>query len=819
MKMKHLLKKAFLLLALVGGASNAWAAAVGDLKTIATDYVFIADDITANGTVKLTANTLYDGNVIFAPTANSVATNKNSSTIEGNSHLNSLRLKNAQDRLAFKVNGACTITFYTNKDNSRGIYVSKNDNVTTDAAAYAKQTAGSTVWEVSLDAAGVYYLTSYNGDFWFAGFKVTFPKTGQPTVSTNPASAEYSQGDVATALSVSATAANEGALSYQWYKNETNQSVLAGEGATAIDGATNATYTPSTAAAGTTYYFCKVTEEGNANVATSRMAKIVVNPAGFDVTYSLGEVTGTVGTLPANESAVTSVTIPVNKTLYKDGNTLTAWNDGTADHAIKEVVALSDDVTLTPVFTANGASTYLGHNASTATWNFNNNTGAPTWDMEGSGTFVYVTQTSVGGNSMDVKMTMDATGSGAKIASNGDWTQINMNSKLTVPVITGAVVKVYTYSSAAAPTFGGNDGSFDSTNKIYSYTATADGDIDIVYGGNDYASKVTVDYPSESAVLTVSANDTKIGLTKANINAVDYLSVTTDNWVTGKTFAGYSGDFYNMSSEGRDLSIKVTGASYFEAFVRNDSGEEDRSFKLKVGTADDVTVDALHYTLVATGVYALDPSATTTITLKGTGKSVYPVYFHFNPTVPVTITEAGWATLYTDKALDFTGTGLTAYTATCSANTVALTPVTNVPANTGVVLNGNEGNYNIPVIASSETAKGDLKGSSTEATAYNAFDGYTLYVLTSVNEGANVQFNPVTSGSIAAGKAYLKINAEGASSARSMEVVFADDILTGINEAEAATEAIVKEGKFFENGKLVIFKKGMKFNANGQVIK
>ena len=186
--------------------------------------------------------------------------------------------------------------------------------------------------------------------------------------------------------------------------------------------------------------------------------------------------------------------------------------------------------------------------------------------------------------------------------------------------------------------------------------------------------------------------------------------------------------------------------------------------------------------------------------------------------VPVTITEAGWATLYTDKALDFSGTGLTAYTATCSGSVVTLSsPVDDVPANTGVVLKGAAKDYKIPVIDSSLTAQGDLKGSTTAATAYDAFDGYTLYVLTSVNEGANVQFNPVASGEIAAGKAYLKIKG-GQSYARSMEVVFADDILTGINEAKAEVKAPI-EGKFFENGKLVIFKKGMKFNANGQVIK
>ena len=185
--------------------------------------------------------------------------------------------------------------------------------------------------------------------------------------------------------------------------------------------------------------------------------------------------------------------------------------------------------------------------------------------------------------------------------------------------------------------------------------------------------------------------------------------------------------------------------------------------------------------------------------------------------VLTTITAAGWSTLYTPYALDFSAVeGLTAYTATCSENMVTLTPVDNVPANTGVVLKGAAKTYSIPLIASSSTAQGHLKGSATEATAWNAYSGYNLYVLTSVDNGANVQFNPVISGSIAAGKAFLKVNG-GASSAHALNVVFADD-LTGISEAKAEGLA-AKVGKFFEDGKLFIYKRGMKFNANGQLVK
>ncbi|MBQ9355677.1 MAG: hypothetical protein IJT98_00065 [Prevotella sp.] len=143
----------------------------------------------------------------------------------------------------------------------------------------------------------------------------------------------------------------------------------------------------------------------------------------------------------------------------------------------------------------------------------------------------------------------------------------------------------------------------------------------------------------------------------------------------------------------------------------------------------------------------------------------------------VPVTSAGWATLYTTQALDFSSvTGLEAYTATVSEGTVTLTKVDNVPANTGVVLKAAEGSYVIPTIASSETDKGNLIGSTT-ATSAPAETGYTYYGLT-VADNDNVQFNPITSGTIAAGKAFLKV-ATGESGVKSFNVVI-NGMETGI---------------------------------------
>ena len=153
------------------------AATINELVAIDKDWTFVADEITSNGTVGITtANTFFCDGRIFSPTTHSVSSGKGNSTFsDGEVHLNSLRLKNAQDRLAFRVAGACQITFFTYSDATRGIYISKTDNVTTDEACYAKQPVATNKWTVDLDEAGIYYLTSYNDDFYFAGFEIAFP--------------------------------------------------------------------------------------------------------------------------------------------------------------------------------------------------------------------------------------------------------------------------------------------------------------------------------------------------------------------------------------------------------------------------------------------------------------------------------------------------------------------------------------------------------------------------------------------------------------------------------------------------------------------
>ena len=171
-----------------------------------------------------------------------------------------------------------------------------------------------------------------------------------------------------------------------------------------------------------------------------------------------------------------------------------------------------------------------------------------------------------------------------------------------------------------------------------------------------------------------------------------------------------------------------------------------------------------------------------------------------NIAAPVTITSAGFATLYTAEPLNFAtlSSELKAYTASVEGSTVTLTQVNDIPANTGVVLKGSAKTHNIPVIASSSTAKGDLTGSTTEATAYNAFSGYDLYML-ALNGKNEAQFTLANAGEIAAGKAFLKLTH---SEARNLSVVFGDDETTAIRGIENG-EMKVKNSFFDLQGRRV----------------
>lgn len=98
-----------------------------------------------------------------------------------------------------------------------------------------------------------------------------------PVISSQPlASQTVCQNTLSSDLVVTVSGGIGTTYSYQWYSNASNNTTTG----TAITGATNATYSPSTSTVGTRYYYCTITQfTGSGCNATSNISAVIVNLA------------------------------------------------------------------------------------------------------------------------------------------------------------------------------------------------------------------------------------------------------------------------------------------------------------------------------------------------------------------------------------------------------------------------------------------------------------------------------------------------------------------------------------------------------------
>ena len=156
----------------------------------------------------------------------------------------------------------------------------------------------------------------------------------------------------------------------------------------------------------------------------------------------------------------------------------------------------------------------------------------------------------------------------------------------------------------------------------------------------------------------------------------------------------------------------------------------------------------------------------------------------------VTISKAGIATYSnSNKALDFTNSGIKAYYASAvEKGKVKLTPINQVPAYTGIIVKGEPGPYEIPVIDKIDglgtnylKAVGDWDRKITASA-----DAIYYYSFT---ETAAPTFRLVTQETeIPAHKAYLETPTDITPETGSIKLVFTDDTSTGINEIETEVQ-------------------------------
>lgn len=218
-------------------------------------------------------------------------------------------------------------------------------------------------------------------------------------------------------------------------------------------------------------------------------------PATSKITFSLGEYPDA-GTVPAEAKVMTgsAYTLPLNRTLYIDGKTLTAWTDGNKNYKPGEEITPTADLALTPVFTDNTVSLNDRDDAVSITWDFQQKNGAPEMAYEGKPGF-YVSQAVVNGNTIDVKT--DFTTSPGKINNVGraDWAQMNAGTTFTFPAAKNCIISLESYQPISTTTIAG-DTNYELSGNVATYTYGGDAEtIDIVIGDGGYFRYFTIVYP------------------------------------------------------------------------------------------------------------------------------------------------------------------------------------------------------------------------------------------------------------------------------------------------------------------------------------
>lgn len=278
-------------------------------------------------------------------------------------------------------------------------------------------------------------------------------------------------------------------------------------------------------------------------------------PNNKTATFSIGE-TGATGVVPApitkDINFETTFTIPSNFTLYKEGYTLTGWNDGVNTYNVGETYTMSENVTFTPVFTANTVSLDDRTEAVTVRWEFRKNEGVPFV----SGSAFLVGQANIDGIPLDMKITIDAS-KGKFDNSNGDWAQVNPTTYFTIPVRKGSLFSSSTMSTTDKGSFDGVEaGTNNGYNLEYTYSGTNSSMV-VGLGACTWYKYIDVTYPV-IAVSPAKKFTTFCSTSPLDFSNVDGLEAYV---VTGSTTTTITLAQVMKVPAGTGLILKKTGSA------------------------------------------------------------------------------------------------------------------------------------------------------------------------------------------------------------------------------------------------------------------
>lgn len=278
---------------------------------------------------------------------------------------------------------------------------------------------------------------------------------------------------------------------------------------------------------------------------------------------------------------------------------------------------------------------------------------------------------------------------------------------------------------------------------------------------------------------------------------------TTELW-SGNTATGDWKELVALSYDNKPAALATAKIGDVITIDYNTTGEDPHvqianpngweSFDEKSEAAATIQDNGQTFTYTIENVATLEIIQRDGILIRGKNIAITKVklttYEDSYDAASVTISKAGIATYSnSNKALDFTNSGIKAYYASAvEKGKVTLTPINQVPAYTGIIVKGEPGPYEIPVIDKIDglgtnylKAVGDWDGKITIST-----DEIYYYSFT---ETATPTFSLVTKDTdILAHKAYLETTIDITPEKGSIKLVFTDDTSTGINEIETEVQ-------------------------------
>ncbi len=310
------------------------------------------------------------------------------------------------------------------------------------------------------------------------------------------------------------------------------------------------------------------------------------------------------------------------------------------------------------------------------------------------------------------------------------------------------------------------------------------------------------------AAYTPTQETDTIMLTKTNITACNYLTVSADKWATSKnygdSFGVTSADYFNMSSTDRTITVQLSGVESFEVYVF--SSNANRNYTIQVGTATAQSITHGGSKLEGSGSIATNTTDEISIKIAGAGESVYPV--------AIVVKKAATKDDATLKAITVDGTDLEGFdaatteynvelpygtttapevsaTATSDKANVAITQATSATGTATIVVTAEDGTttktYTINfTIATSVSTDATLKSLSIDG---NAVAGFRADSLDYKYEIAYTAALPVISAEVNDAAATMEITQVTETPGTATVVVTAQDGTTKITYTVAITRA------------------------------